>query len=76
MGMLEDDTELDDDVQKEVDKVLDEIMTGKLTKAPAAPEASIRLPEPGNEELNAEEDEAEVEEDLEEMQSRLQALRS
>lgn len=78
MEMLDDDTELDEDVQKEVDKVLDEIMSGKLSKAPAAPEASIRLPEPGSEELNnpEEEEEAEVEEDLEEMQSRLQALRS
>ena len=75
---LEDQDDLDEDVQQEVDNVIAEIMSGKVSKAPAAPEASIVLPEPSKEELNpeVEEEEAEVEDDLEEMQSRLQALRS
>merc|ERR1711993_171379 len=76
MEMLEDDDELEEDVQKEVDKVLNEIMSGKISKAPMVPEASIDIPEPSKEEPNVEEEEAEVEEDLEETQSRLQALRS
>ena len=75
MEMYEDD-ELEEDVQQEVDKVLAEIMSGKISKVPAVPEASIDLPEPSKEEVNVEEEEAEVEDDLEEMQSRLQALRS
>merc|ERR1712001_442739 len=41
MEMLEDDDELEEDVQKEVDKVLNEIMSGKISKAPMVPEASI-----------------------------------
>lgn len=80
---MNDDLELEDDeVQGEVEKVIAEIMSGKV-KSPAqaaslAPEASIDLPEPSKEELapEPEEEEAEVEDDLEEMQSRLQALRS
>lgn len=70
-----DDDELEEDVQEEVDKVIAEIMTGKVSKAAAVPEASIVLPEPSKEELQPEEPEEE-EEDLEEMQERLQALRS
>merc|ERR1711976_36802 len=76
---LDDQDELEDDVQQEVDKVISEIMAGKLSKMPAAPEASLVLPEPSREELQPEEEHEpaeEEEEDLEEMQSRLQALRS
>lgn len=75
---LEDQDELEDDVQNEVDKVISEIMAGKISKMPAAPEASIDLPEPSREELEPkEEEEPEAEEeDLEEMAQRLQALRS
>merc|ERR1711976_1040950 len=43
---LDDQDELEDDVQQEVDKVISEIMAGKLSKMPAAPEASLVLPEP------------------------------
>merc|ERR1712045_861899 len=68
---LEDQDELEEDVQTEVDKVISEIMAGKISKMPAAPEASIDLPEPSREELEPNE-----EEDLEEMTQRLQALRS
>ena len=77
MEALDDPEELEEDVQKEVDRVLQEITLGvknDLSKAPRAPEASVELPElPDKEE---EEEEKEVEEDMEEMQSRLAALRS
>ncbi len=67
--------ELEEDVQNEVDKILSELTldeSAKISKAPAAPEASLQLPEP---EKDLEEDN-EVEGELEEMESRLQALRS
>jgi len=74
---LDESEDLDEDVQQEVDKVISEIMAGKVSKAPIAPQASIVLPEPSNEDVETEEPEQEAEEeDLEEMQSRLQALRS
>jgi hypothetical protein len=41
--------ELEEDVQKEVEKVLSELtldVKSKIAKAPQAPEASIMLPEP------------------------------
>lgn len=79
MEMMEDTDELEDDVQAEVDKVLNELTTEvgkKLDLAPKveAAEASISLPEPGEVELETEEND--VQEDLEEMQERLQALKS
>jgi len=77
---LDEDEELEDEVQAEVDKVLNEITLGvksKMDKAPAAPAASIALPElPAAEKEEEEEKEEEAEEDMEEMQSRLAALRS
>merc|ERR1712117_256536 len=77
--MMEDTGELEDDVQTEVDKVLNELTTDvgkKLASAPkVSAEASISLPEPGGVELEAE-DGDEVQEDLDEMQERLQALKS
>ena len=80
MEMMADDDELEEDVQNAVDQILNEVMSGKISKVPAVPEASISLPEPGTGtvpvEPEPEEEEEEVEEDLEEMQSRLQALRS
>lgn len=68
--------ELEEDVQKEVDKILSELtldVGSKIAKAPAAPEASLQLPEP---ELDVEEEEGEVKDELEQMENRLQALRS
>jgi len=74
---LDESEDLEEDVQQEVDKVISEIMAGKVSKAPIAPQASIVLPEPSSEDVETEEPEQEAEEeDLEEMQSRLQALRS
>ena len=80
MEMMEDDDELEEDVQNAVDQILNEAISGKISKIPAVPEASISLPEVGTDtvpvEPEPEEEREEVEEDLEEMQSRLQALRS
>ena len=79
MEMMEDADELEEDVQAEVDKVLNELTTDVGKKLASAPkitsEASISLPEPGEATLEAE-DGDEVQEDLEEMQERLQALKS
>nr|CAG4649721.1 EOG090X0EF4 [Scapholeberis mucronata]SVE93906.1 EOG090X0EF4 [Scapholeberis mucronata] len=66
---LEDTEELEEAAQQEVDKVLWEITAGQLGKAPAAVTDSLPVSEP----VGAVADE---EEDLEEMQSRLQALKS
>lgn len=73
MESLEDPEELEEDVQAEVDKILTELTTNVKQKVAAAPvpEASIDLPEPEVDALEAEE-----EEDLEEMQERLKALKS
>ena len=81
MEMMEDDDELEEDVQNAVDQILNEAVSGKISKPKLVPEASISLPEVGTgtvpvEPEPEEEEEQEVEEDLEEMQSRLQALRS
>jgi charged multivesicular body protein 3 len=78
MEMMDDTEDLDEDVQVEVDKVLAEITLGdkgkKLANVPKLqPEETIHLPEPGERELEEEED---TQEDLEEMQERLQALKS
>lgn len=82
MGGLDEEEELEDDVQREVDKILSELTidnTKTMARAPAAPDASLRLPEAGADTLAADEvheDEEEVEEELAEVQARLQALRS
>ncbi len=81
LGMDEDE-ELDDDVQAEVDKILGELTDGKLKQAPKLPEGSVRLPEPEVGSLTVAEEEEEEEEkeesegEMEDMQTRLQALRS
>ena len=65
-----------------MDKILSEITLGvkdKMAKAPAAPEASIALPEPPEREEEKEAVAAqgeEAEDDMAEMQSRLAMLRS
>ncbi|KXJ76844.1 charged multivesicular body protein 3 [Aedes albopictus] len=75
MESLEDVEEMEEEAQKEIDKVLWEITAGKLGEAPAAPMAA-----PAKEgeasgvsaTVEAEDDE----DDMKDMQSRLQALRS
>jgi len=83
MEAIDDPEELEEDVQEAVDKILGEITLGvrdKMAKAPAAPEASIALPElPENKEeesARVEAEAADADEDMAEMQSRLAMLRS
>ena len=74
--------DLEEDIQLEVDKILGELTADKSSKVKPGikTQDSIRLPEvPGSSTIRDEEpaeEEEEVEEDLAEMQSRLQALRS
>lgn len=76
MESLEDVDEMEEEAQKEVDKVLWEITAGKLGEAPSAPMAAPAKESEGEASgvsaVEAEDDE----EDMKEMQSRLQALRS
>uniref|UniRef100_A0A1Q3FBK3 Putative vacuolar sorting protein vps24 n=1 Tax=Culex tarsalis TaxID=7177 RepID=A0A1Q3FBK3_CULTA len=74
MESMEDVDEMEEEAQKEIDKVLWEITAGKLGEAPAAPLAAP-AGEPSREVAAADADE-EQEDDMEDMQSRLQALRS
>lgn len=75
MESLEDVEEMEEEAQKEIDKVLWEITAGKLGEAPAAPLAAPTKEGEG-ESSRATADAEDEEEDLEAMQSRLQALRS
>lgn len=72
MSGLEDSEELEDAAQEEVDKVLFEITSGTLGEAPDVLTDTL----PAGPSRVEEKEESEPEEDLEEMQSRLQALRS
>ncbi|XP_055644306.1 charged multivesicular body protein 3 isoform X2 [Toxorhynchites rutilus septentrionalis] len=75
MESLEDVEEMEEEAQKEIDKVLWEITAGKLGEAPAAPMATPATE--GEGEASGVDAEAEDdEEDMKDMQSRLQALRS
>nr|CAI5843418.1 unnamed protein product [Callosobruchus analis] len=71
MDEFEDTEEMEEAAQSEIDKVLYEITEGKIGEAPAPPmDATVREKPP------VEEPEEEDEEELEEMQSRLAALKS
>ena len=73
-GFTEED-DMEDAAQAEVDRIILEITTGKLTEAPSA--VKDTLPDPADEEEEIrDEAAAEGEEELEEMKSRLEALRS
>ena len=80
MGDTLDPEDLEEDIQLEVDKVLSEITADKNVKVKPAlkTQDTLNLPEAGSATLRdePEEEEPEVEEDLAEMQERLQALRS
>jgi charged multivesicular body protein 3 len=73
MGDAFEEEELEEDIQNEVDKVLNELTADKLKAAPKLPEAPADVEEEEEEEAVVED---EKEEEIEEMQSRLQALRS
>ncbi|XP_077283928.1 vacuolar protein sorting 24 [Arctopsyche grandis] len=72
MDSLEDTEEMEEEAQSEVDKILWELTQGKLGEAPAPPVASENTPIPTTSHVHDKEEE----EDLDEMQSRLEALRS
>ena len=75
MEPLGEEEEMEEAAQAEIDKVILEITTGKLTEAPSA--VKDTLPDPADEEEEIrDEAAAEGEEELEEMKSRLEALRS
>jgi len=71
MEGLNDGEEMEDAAQEEIDKIILEITTGKLTDAPSAVKDTLPA-----QEQQEEEEEPETEGELEEMQSRLEALRS
>ncbi|XP_053697061.1 charged multivesicular body protein 3 [Sabethes cyaneus] len=74
MESLEDVEEMEEEAQKEIDKVLWEITAGKLGEAPSTPMAAPAKESEG--EASGVTGEVENEEDMRDMQSRLQALRS
>jgi len=76
MEPLGEEEEMEEAAQEEIDKIILEITTGKLKDAPRA--LADTLPAAGAEAAGAEEEEVEEdnEGELEEMQSRLEALRS
>merc|ERR1719312_1371258 len=71
MESITDADDMEEEANEEIDKILAELTDGKLGEAPTVPEGSLAGPS----KPQAEEEEEE-EDDLEEMQSRLQALRS
>ena len=74
MEGLDGEEEMEEAAQDEIDKIILELTTGKLGKAPAA--LKDTLPAPITAKTAEVEDPEESEEELEEMQNRLEALRS
>ena len=74
MEGLNDGEEMEEAAQEEINKIILELTTGKLTEAPNA--VKDTLPVPDDVEEVKDEEIAEGEEELEDMQSRLEALRS
>ena len=75
MEGLTEEEDMEDAVQAEVDRIILEITTGKLTEAPSAVKDTLPDPADDDEEI-VDEAAAEGEEELEEMKNRLEALRS
>eukprot|EP00092_Neocalanus_flemingeri_P002079 GFUD01002218.1.p1 GENE.GFUD01002218.1~~GFUD01002218.1.p1 ORF type:complete len:222 (-),score=102.51 GFUD01002218.1:251-916(-) len=74
MEGLNDEEELEEAAQGEIDKLILELTTGKLKEAPAAMKDTLPAPAAAKEPTAEESEESEGE--LEEMQNRLEALRS
>ncbi|XP_056623508.1 charged multivesicular body protein 3 [Triplophysa dalaica] len=74
LGGMEDEDEMEEAAEAEVDKILFEITAGALGKAPN--KVTDALPDPVPIGATAASEDEEEEEDIEEMQSRLAALRS
>jgi len=75
MEGLTEEEDMEDAVQAEVDRIILEITTGKLTEAPSAVKDTLPDPAADDEEI-MDEAAAEGEEELEEMKNRLEALKS
>ncbi|CAL8140214.1 unnamed protein product [Orchesella dallaii] len=70
---LEDQEELEEAADEEIDNILWEVTAGQLGRAPVVIKDAIPTPHPSREYVDSEEED---EEELEKMQSRLEALRS
>jgi len=66
--------DMEEEAQEEVDKILFELTTGKLGTAPSAVKETLPTPAPASSEKEKEEESEE--DDMEEMKTRLEALRS
>ena len=66
--------DMEEEAQEEVDKILFELTTGKLGSAPSAVKETLPTPAPASSEKEKEEESEE--DDMEEMKTRLEALRS
>merc|ERR1712241_477418 len=66
--------DMEEEAQEEVDKILFELTTGKLGTAPSAVKET--LPTPASASSEREKEEESEEDDMEEMKTRLEALRS
>uniref|UniRef100_A0A673HXT6 Charged multivesicular body protein 3 n=2 Tax=Sinocyclocheilus TaxID=75365 RepID=A0A673HXT6_9TELE len=73
---MDDEEEMEEAAEAEVDKILFEITAGALGKAPSKVTDALPDPVPIGATAASEGEEEEEEEDIEEMQSRLAALRS
>ena len=73
MESITDADDMEEEANEEIDKVLYELTAGKLGEAPAAVKDTLPAPAPVAEPEAADD---ESEDDMEEMQNRLQALRS
>jgi len=72
MESLNDEEDLEEEAEEEVEKLLWEVTAGHMGRAPAAVDDALPTPAPAAAEAAADSDE----EDLEEMKTRLEALRS
>ena len=66
--------EMEEEAQEEVDKILFELTTGKLGAAPSVVKETLPTPAPASSEKDKEEESED--DDMEEMKTRLEALRS
>ena len=66
--------EMEEEAQEEVDKILFELTTGKLGAAPSVVKETLPTPAPASSEKDQEEESED--DDMEEMKTRLEALRS
>ena len=66
--------EMEEEAQEQIDKILFELTTGKLGAAPSVVKET--LPSPASASSEREKEEESEEDDMEEMKTRLEALRS